>query len=671
MTAASHADHDAGFAREFPALAHALHGQFHVRGEIGRGGMGVVYLALDVPLDRLVALKVLPPTLAADPVTRERFVREARTAARLAHPNIVPVYRADAAGGTAFFAMAYVDGESLADRLRERGALPPADAVPVLRDAAYALAYAHARGVVHRDVKPENILLERATRRTLVTDFGIARHADGSSADADPATRLTQDGHVLGTLHYMSPEQVSGAPLDGRSDLYALGVVAYQALSGRLPFEGLPAMAVLVAHATRPAPPLRTVAPDVPAALAEVVDRCLAKTPEARYASGEALADALVDALERAAADDPARSDRGDLPLPPGLPARLDDAQAAAIWHRAAELQAGALQRREVSDAARTRLAASARGRGTATRRSATRRIRGSADGPRDGHRVVDVALAAEEAGISRQYVALALAELPRGTLPTDAGIGVSEAQAVRFLGTDVRALVVSHVVPAPPGRTLRALGAVLQQAPYDLQLRETVGAHPLDGGVLVFGLTGPIVGVMNASGGSGAGAVNAYWMQTQQALEARQLQVTLRALPGTPERTEVTVTCDVRPGVRRNVRVSQWLAGTVGSSTGFFAGAVAAKHAVAVLSATVLGPAAVVALATAAASVWAYRVAYPGMLAKARREIRGALEAVAAAVQSEDVFGTLPGPGRLQRVPSTDAESTALIAAGIATGIG
>ena len=670
MTAASHVAHDAGFAREFSALAHALHGQLHVRGEIGRGGMGVVYLALDVPLDRLVALKVLPPTLAADPVTRERFVREARTAARLAHPNIVPVYRADAAGGTAFFAMAYVDGESLADRLRERGALPPADAVPVLRDAAYALAYAHARGVVHRDVKPENILLERATRRTLVTDFGIARHADGPSADADPATRLTQDGHVLGTLHYMSPEQVSGAPLDGRSDLYALGVVAYQALSGRLPFEGLPAMAVLVAHATRPAPPLRTVAPDVPAALAEVVDRCLAKAPEARYATGEALADALVDALQRAAADDPAGTDRGDLPLPPGLPARLDDAQAAAIWHRAAELQAGALQRREVSDAARTRLAASDTGRrdDAAIRDEA---LRGSADGPRDAHRIVDVALAAEEAGISRQYVALALAELPRGTLPTDAGIGVSEAQAIRFLGTDVRALVVSHVVPAPPGRTLRALGAVLQQAPYGLQLREAVGAHPLDGGVLVFGLTGPIVGVMNASDGSGAGAVNAYWMQTQQALEARQLQVTLRALPGTPERTEVTVTCDVRPGVRRNVRVSQWLAGTVGSSTGFFAGAVAAKHAVAVLSATVLGPAAVVALATAAASMWAYRVAYPGMLAKARREIRGGLEAVAAAVQSEDVFGTLPGPGRPPRVPSTDAESTALIAAGIATGIG
>jgi serine/threonine-protein kinase len=146
--------HDPAFAREFPGLADALRGQFHVERELGRGGMGVVYLARDERLDRRVALKVLPAHLAGEPATRERFLREARTAARLAHPNVVPVYRADEAGGTAFFAMAFVDGESLADRLRDRGPLAPADAVPILRAVAWALAYAHARGVVTATSSP-------------------------------------------------------------------------------------------------------------------------------------------------------------------------------------------------------------------------------------------------------------------------------------------------------------------------------------------------------------------------------------------------------------------------------------------------------------------------------------------------------------------------------------
>ncbi|MBK6306344.1 MAG: serine/threonine protein kinase [Gemmatimonadetes bacterium] len=203
------------------SLRDALAGRYAIDRELGRGGMGVVYLARDIALDRLVALKVLPSELARNPETRERFLREARTAAQLSHPNIVPVYHADAVGDLAFFAMGYVDGENLGERVRARGALPVAEAVRYLREAAWALAYAHARGVVHRDIKPENLLLDRATGRVMVTDFGIAR-------DAARADGLTQTGHVLGTVHYMSPEQVAGEPLDGRSDLYALGVVGFQ-----------------------------------------------------------------------------------------------------------------------------------------------------------------------------------------------------------------------------------------------------------------------------------------------------------------------------------------------------------------------------------------------------------------------------------------------------------
>ena len=613
-------EHDSAFAREFPALADALVGQFHVERELGRGGMGIVFLAREVRLDRLVALKVLPAALASHPETRERFLREARTAARLSHPNVVPVYRADEAGGTAFFAMAFIDGESLADRVRDRGPLPPADAVPILRAVAWALAYAHARGVIHRDVKPENILLERSTRRTLVTDFGIAHHA----AVGDDSARLTQDGHVLGTAHYMSPEQVSGQTLDGRSDLYALGVVAYEVLSGKPPFAGLPMGAVLVAHATRPAPPLRDVAPNVPAALALVVDRCLAKNPDDRYATGEALAEAL----ERTVAEEPGER-QGGMPLPAGLPERLDDAQAAAIWRRAAQLQADALHRLDESDLTLRR--ATLGGTGSAGL--------GEAVSASSGYKLTDVAEAAEEAGISRQYVAMALAELPRGTLPDAVSLGVSERRATQYLGTDVRSLAVTVEVPASPARTLRELGTVLRQSPYELQLRTTVGEHPLDGGVIVFDLPGPILGMSGAA----STALNMYWMGTHQQLEARQVQVTLRAVTGAAERTAVTMTTDLRPGVRRNIRVNQWLAGIAGTGSGALTGALIAKGAAVAASAVVLAPAAGVAVAAAALSLLGLRKLYASTLHKAEREMRQALEAVASAIRSEAVFGAPP----------------------------
>jgi serine/threonine protein kinase len=308
-------------------LRSVLQGQYHLERELGRGGMGVVYLARDERLDRPVALKVLPPTLARDEGTRTRFLREARLAAQLSHPHIVPVYRADELDGFAFFAMGYVDGETFGARIRDRERLGATETVRVLREVAWALAYAHARGIVHRDVKPENILLERGSGRALVTDFGIAR----SSVDA----ALTADGHVLGTVHFMSPEQCTGDPVDGRSDLYALGVTGFYALSGRLPFDGDAPQAVIVAHATRAAPPLLSVAPDVPPALAAVIDRCLQKDSAARIPTGEALAEALTKALESS-------------PESPRAPARvLHTEQAHAVWRRAAQLQAEAATRLE------------------------------------------------------------------------------------------------------------------------------------------------------------------------------------------------------------------------------------------------------------------------------------------------------------------------------------
>ncbi|MEO8620838.1 MAG: protein kinase, partial [bacterium] len=175
-----------------PDLVNALAGNYELLQEIGRGGMGVVYAGRDIRLDRLVAIKVLPDLVSSDAV-RERFLREARAAARLTHPSIVPIYSADDRGGVTFLVMGYVDGTTLSSRLRDGTALLPSDAVPLLRDVALALGAAHARGVVHRDIKPENILVDRATGRAMVTDFGIARLADAMQSGA-----LTRTGQVLG-----------------------------------------------------------------------------------------------------------------------------------------------------------------------------------------------------------------------------------------------------------------------------------------------------------------------------------------------------------------------------------------------------------------------------------------------------------------------------------------
>ncbi len=247
--------------------------------------MGIVILAQDVALDRPVAIKLLPPKLAADAATRQRFLREAGTAASLSHPNIVPIHSVEEHDHLAFFVMGYVEGETLASRVHRNGSLPPSAAMKLLQEVAWALGHAHAKGIVHRDVKPENILIERASDRALVTDFGIAGAID--------AACITPDGEVMGTALYISPEQALGRRLDARSDLYSLGVTAFFTLTGQLPFDGASAVSVVAKHVHDPPPPLATVRPDLSERLAAVVDRCLEKEPERRFETGEELALAI------------------------------------------------------------------------------------------------------------------------------------------------------------------------------------------------------------------------------------------------------------------------------------------------------------------------------------------------------------------------------------------
>lgn len=595
---------------QFAPLAAALTQEFALEAELGRGGMGVVFRATDLMLDRSVALKVLPPNLGADPDVRARFLREARTAGQLSHPHIVHIHRADERAGFAFFVMGLVEGENLGQRVRDRGPLAPADAVRHLREVAWALAYAHARGVVHRDVKPENIMIERGSNRALVTDFGIAR--------VERAGNLTSEGQVVGTAHYMSPEQVQGSALDGRSDLYALGVVGYYLLSGRHPFEGLAPGAVLVAHATQTPPPLRSVAPRLPAELAEAIDRCLAKRPEDRFATGEDFAETLRRAMEGAvAAKEPVVSDRHRV---------LSEDQAALVWRRAAQLQAEAaarLERETRAHAIRSQI-------GAPEKAAPTDAAPASSPTPTSTYRLQDVESAAIEAGISQRYVALALSELPSdavaATAPTESGFVAQAAGA--FLGDVKPALSATRIINAPARDVLRAIGRVFQGPQHRLTLRDQIGKHPLDGGILAFTIPG-LDAITNGTHP---------FMQLRFGLYATELRTAIRILDRSAGGCEVSVHADLRPGVGTQVWMYTGIGASAAAASGVVGGVVGAK-ALAIAGVTLGAPIAIGMALGVALTVGISRFSYRYALRKARLELEELLASVERSLRTRSVF--------------------------------
>jgi serine/threonine-protein kinase len=299
-----------------PRLSEALGTAFTIEGEIGRGGMGVVYRARDEKLKRRVAIKVLPPELAFQAEIRTRFTREAETAARLSHPHIVPIYAVGEGNGLVYFVMGYVDGESLAGRLKRRGKLPVEEVRRIMKETADALSAAHALSVIHRDIKPDNILLDGTRGRVMVTDFGIAKAMSGGTG-----ATLTSAGVAIGTPQYMSPEQAAGEKdIDGRSDLYSLGIVSYQMLTGELPFTAPTVAGILMKQITELPPSVQDKRPDCPEDLALAVTRCLEKDPENRWPS----ADALRRSLEARAVTGyrPTGQTRGGTRSPGGGPSR-------------------------------------------------------------------------------------------------------------------------------------------------------------------------------------------------------------------------------------------------------------------------------------------------------------------------------------------------------------
>ena len=420
---------------------------------------------------------------------------------------------------------------------------------------------------------------------------------------------------VLGSVHYMSPEQAAGDKLDGRSDLYSLGVVGFQILSGRLPFDADAAATVMAQQVTKPAPSLGAVASGLPRQLVAVIDRSLSKSPGDRYPTGESFADALETALQSAA-----------LPAVAGSLAEVVSTdQARAIWLRAAQLQAEAT----------TRLQA---------------RYREPAGGdapvgslPSGGYRLQDVEQAASEAGIAAEFVAMAIAERPAGTEVGPADLSAREDRTLtRMLGTRDRSISSSRVIRAAPKEVLEAIGRVLTAPPYGLKLRDTVGGHPLDGGVLVFDVS-LLRNVIVAFDG-----VLSMFRYRMTQLEIEQLHVALKPVGSPTSGCEVTVSADLRRGLRKAWLVDKWVTGVVGL-VGAAAGAgIGLTIALGPLAAAVAATGALVAGgASLAGCRWGYRYA----LKKGRVELEGMLTALGGDLRAASVFGT-PPPAAAHRLP-------------------
>ena len=313
-------------------------GHYRIEAFLARGSTGAVYRATDERLDRRVALKTLPPWLGEDERIRERFLAEARAAASLDHPNILPVYDAGDDDGTLWIAMRLAEGPDLRELLRRSGPLPPERAVALLAGIAAALDAAHARGILHRDVKPGNILLgaeaAAGVEHAYLADFGLATAAHGLG--------LTRTGELLGTIDYVSPEQARGEPLDARSDAFSLAAVLYECLTGVAPFHRETELASLTARLEAPAPPPSSVRPDLPAGLDAVLARGLARDPGDRYPSAGALLAAAVAAVRGAQLRGLLFADLRDFTA---FAEREGDARAAALLGRYRALVRSALAR--------------------------------------------------------------------------------------------------------------------------------------------------------------------------------------------------------------------------------------------------------------------------------------------------------------------------------------